>query len=59
MKNELEEGEVEQILEKLQNKSIEGAYKTTIQGSTTLDNIVKGLRNYISNMSAGKVLIRP
>jgi len=58
-KNELEEGEFEQISEKLQNKFIEGAYKTTIQGSTTLDNIVKGLRNYISNMSAGKVLIRP
>jgi NADPH:quinone reductase-like Zn-dependent oxidoreductase len=58
-KNELEEGEFEQISEKLQNKFIEGAYKTTIQGSTTLNNIVKGLRNYISNMSAGKILIRP
>lgn len=58
-KHELEEGEFEEISAKLQNKFIEGVYETKIQGSTTLDNIVKGLRAYISNMSAGKILIRP
>ncbi|MCF6171657.1 MAG: zinc-binding dehydrogenase [Bacteroidales bacterium] len=58
-KADLGGGEFEKISEKLQNKFISGAYKTQIQGSTTLDKIVNGLRNYIAGMSAGKVLIRP
>ena len=58
-KNDLGQGKFEKISEELQNKFISGTYKTTIQGSTTLDHIVEGLRNYISNMSAGKILIRP
>jgi len=58
-KAELEDGEFEKISEQLQNKFISGAYKTAIQGSTTFENIAKGLRNYIVNMSAGKILIRP
>ncbi len=49
----------EEISEHLQNMFISGKLKTKIQGSTTIDNVVKGLRNYISNMSGGKVLIKP
>lgn len=58
-KADIEQGDFERISEHLQDKFIAGVYKTQIQGTTTLDNIVKGLRNYISNMSAGKILIRP
>jgi len=56
-KADLDEGEFERISEKLQDKFIAGDYKTTIRKSYSLDNIVKGLRNYISDMSSGKVLI--
>lgn len=58
-KADLENGEFERIANHLQDKFISGTYKTKIQDSTSLDNIVKGLRNYIANMSAGKILIRP
>ena len=58
-KADLDAGEFDKVSEKLQNKFISGAYKTAFQGSATLDNIVKGLRNYIANMSGGKILIRP
>jgi len=49
----------DEISEYLQNKFIGGTLQTKIQGSTTLDNVVKGLRNYIANMSGGKILIKP
>lgn len=58
-KAELDVGEFEKISEQLQNKFINGNYETLIQGNTTFDTIVKGLRNYIVNMSAGKILIHP
>ncbi len=58
-KNELDAEDFEKISGFLQDKFIGGTYKTKIQGSTTLDKIVKGLRGYIANMSAGKILIRP
>lgn len=56
-KAELEEGEFDEISEKLQDKFIAGDYKTNIRESFSLDNIVKGLRSYISDMSLGKVLV--
>ena len=56
-KFELDEGEFDHISEKLQGKFIVGDYKTSIRESYSLDNIVKGLRSYISDMSLGKVLI--
>ena len=56
-KAELEDGEFDEISEKLQDKFISGDYKTSIRESYSLDNIVKGLRSYISDMSSGKVLI--
>ncbi|MFK5856851.1 MAG: zinc-binding dehydrogenase [Bacteroidota bacterium] len=58
-KAELEDGEFESISEKLQDKFIAGDYKTNIRESFSLDNIVKGLRSYISDMSSGKILIKP
>ena len=58
-KAELEEGDFEIISEKLQDKFISKAYATNIVGVSTMDDIVKGLRSYISGMSLGKVLIVP
>ena len=58
-KNELEESEFEQISEKLQDKFIDGTYNTFIQDSVALDEIVKGLKSYLGNMSGGKILIKP
>ena len=58
-KAELEEGEFDHISEKLQDKFIIGDYQTSIRESYSLDNIVKGLRSYISDMSPGKILIKP
>jgi len=49
----------DEISEYLQNKFIDGSLHTKIQGATSLDNAVKGLRNYIANMSGGKILIKP
>jgi len=58
-KNELEESKSEQISEKLQDKFIDGTYNTFIQDSVALDEIVKGLKSYLGNMSGGKILIKP
>jgi len=58
-KAEFEDGEFEKISNKLQDKFISGDYYTKISDSFKLDDIVKGLRSYISNMSSGKVLIKP
>jgi NADPH:quinone reductase-like Zn-dependent oxidoreductase len=49
----------EEISEYLQDLFIKGTLQTKIQGSTSIDKVVKGLRNYITNMSGGKVLIKP
>ena len=58
-KSELEEGAFEEISAFLQKKCIEGTYTTTIQGSCAMEDIVKGMKSYISDMSAGKLLIKP
>ena len=57
-KAELDEGEFDIISEKLQDKFISGNYKTDIRDYFSLDNIVAGLRSYISDMSSGKVLVK-
>jgi NADPH:quinone reductase-like Zn-dependent oxidoreductase len=49
----------DRISENLQDMFINGTLQTKIQGSTSVDNVVKGLRSYIANMSGGKVLIKP
>lgn len=58
-KDELEKGEFLSIAGELQQKFISGELKTTIRGTARFDDIVKGLKNYISNMSAGKILLKP
>lgn len=58
-KNELFEGEFEEISQKLQNKFIDGSLKTKIQTSVEMKDIVIGLKSYLGNMSAGKLLIKP
>lgn len=58
-KDELEEGGFLSIAGELQQKFIRGELKTIIRGTARFDDIVKGLKNYISNMSAGKILIKP
>jgi len=58
-KDELENEEFEKISSKLQDKFTSGEYSTKISGVSSLDNIVRGLRGYISDMSAGKLLLKP
>jgi len=57
MKSTSEE-EISRISDKLQTLFIEKKIETGIQASYPLDNFYDGLRAYISNMSAGKVLFR-
>lgn len=58
-KEELEEEEFSAISATLQEMFITGFLKTKIQSSTTLDDILSGLKSYIKNMSAGKLIIKP
>ena len=58
-KEELEEEEFSAISETLQEMFITSFLKTKIQSSTTLDDILSGLKSYIKNMSAGKLIIKP
>lgn len=47
------------ISEKIQNKFISGTYITNIKDIVSIDDIVSGIRSYISDMSSGKILIKP
>ena len=58
-KAELDNEEFEKISENLQYKFISGAYSTKIRSISSLDDIVAELRGYISDMSAGKLLLVP
>lgn len=55
----LEKGEFDIISKTLQEMFIKEELVTKIQGETTLDNIIDGLKIYLKNMSAGKLLIKP
>ena len=57
-KKQLAEGEFEEISQYLQSKFIDGFYKTKIYNTVELENIVKGLKGYLGNMSGGKLLIK-
>jgi len=50
--------EIERITDYLQSLFIQKKLETRIQASFPLENFYEGLRTYISNMSAGKVLFR-
>ena len=56
---ELEQGEFEEISEYLQDMFINGIFKTDIQACYGLEEVVKGIRAYIGNMSGGKILFKP
>lgn len=58
-KADLKKGEFEEILEYLQAMFIEGVLKTEIAGSYSIEDFLNGIRSYIGNMSAGKILIKP
>ncbi len=48
-----------EIADELQDKFINGTLKTEIASTTSMENIVKGLRGYIGDMSKGKLLVKP
>ncbi|NCA85963.1 MAG: zinc-binding dehydrogenase [Clostridia bacterium] len=52
-------GEFEKVSQTLQALFISGKLTTQIQASFPLDGFVEGIRQYISAMSAGKILLRP
>ncbi len=58
-KNELDKIEYLAITDELQQKFINGELKTRIRDIVPFDDIVKGLKDYIGNMSSGKILIKP
>lgn len=55
----LEDEDFEEVSDYLQDLFIKGTLRTDIQASFDIDDVVKGVRAYISNMSAGKILIKP
>jgi NADPH:quinone reductase-like Zn-dependent oxidoreductase len=58
-KNQLADGEFEEISSLLQQKFIDGVYNTKIHNITNLKDILKGLKTYLGDMSSGKLLIKP
>jgi NADPH:quinone reductase-like Zn-dependent oxidoreductase len=55
----LKEGEFGNISSILQDKFIKGLYKTKISKTIGFDEVKKGLKSYLGNMSAGKLLLKP
>jgi len=58
-RQQLDDDYFEEVSHEMQQQFITGNYKTRIQGATNYENVVKGLMNYIRNMSEGKILIKP
>ena len=58
-KEELEPEEFESVSDELQQLFIEDKLATVFQSTTHLEDIKDGLKSYIGNMSAGKLLIKP
>jgi NADPH:quinone reductase-like Zn-dependent oxidoreductase len=52
-------GKFQRISEELQQMIIKGEMKTVIQKTYKFDNVIKGMRQYLSNMSGGKILFVP
>ncbi|NOY50422.1 MAG: zinc-binding dehydrogenase [Chlorobi bacterium] len=55
----LKEGEFDVISLFLQEKFIRGPYKTRISKTIRFDEVIKGIKSYLGNMSAGKLLLKP
>lgn len=58
-KEESNEDDYLQIVDELQQLFISGKLKTTIQGEVGINDVIKGLKTYLGNMSKGKMLIKP
>ncbi|MEJ2595086.1 MAG: zinc-binding dehydrogenase [bacterium] len=58
-KKEYDKDAFEEIVKEVEKLFRKGELSTRFQGSTVIDNITTGLKTYISNMSSGKLLIRP
>lgn len=58
-KNDIDKEDFGEVVNIVQDKIIKGIYSTEISSEVALDDIVVGLRSYISDMSAGKMLIKP
>ncbi len=58
-KEELDDGEFEAIADEVQQNIMSGKYSTQVISEVPLHGVVKGLRDYISDMSAGKMLVKP
>ena len=54
----LNEGEFDEVSKKLQQLFISGQLKTNIISRHKPDDIIKGIKTYIGNMSGGKLLIK-
>jgi hypothetical protein len=52
-------GDFPAISQYLQSKFIDGTMKTEIRNSVAFEDAIKGIRDYISNMSGGKLLLKP
>ena len=52
-------GEFQRISEELQQMIINDEMKTGIQKTFKFDDVIKGMRQYLSNMSSGKILFVP
>jgi NADPH:quinone reductase-like Zn-dependent oxidoreductase len=57
-KEEMEPEEFDEISAKLQSQFMNGELETAFRATTSLDNIISGLKGYIGNMSGGKLLIK-
>lgn len=55
----LDDDYFDEISKEMQARFIDGTYKTRIQSRTDFDHITEGLRGYLRQMSAGKILISP
>lgn len=56
---DLEDDEFEEVSEYLQDLFIDGTLRTEISSQFPIDEVVKGIRTYIANMSGGKILLTP
>lgn len=58
-KNDIDKEDFDKVVNVVQDKIIQGIYTTQISSVITLEDVVVGLKSYISDMSSGKLLIKP
>lgn len=50
---------INQVSDNLQEMILQGTIHTSVQASFLLENAIEGLKQYIANMSEGKILFKP